>query len=69
MKLSPQDIALEWAYNELLLEISMAHQHQVYAFDCISWRPHHVLPTIPLPVSEYEPITTLTQSQAKEKMV
>ncbi len=75
MKLSPLEIALERAYNDILLDINLARQRQAYSFNFIRCRPHHVLPreqpfpTIPVPVPEFDPMNPISPAQAKEKII
>lgn len=72
MKLSSVDIALEWAYNEVLLDI-LSNQTHSYAFNVIHCLPWHVIPrpqcwaTPPVPVSENEPPSPMTSLQAKQR--
>jgi hypothetical protein len=75
MKLSPLEIALERAYNDILLDINLARQRQAYSFNFIRRRPHHILPreqpfpTIPVPMPEFDPINPISSAQAKEKII
>jgi hypothetical protein len=76
MKLSDHQINIDRAYQSLLSHRAIATTRPAaLAFNFIHRRPAHVLPRErahvlpPLPVTEWEPTTTMLLSQAKEKMV
>jgi hypothetical protein len=75
MKLSPYILAIEKAYNDILLDIQIHRERPQQAFNYIRRRPLHIIPrpqSLPTPprfVTEYEPMTHRQAFENKEKLV
>ncbi len=75
MKLSPYIESIEWAYQNLVLEVNLAFSHHEYSFTYQPRRPAHVLPRElshqrpPQFAPNYNPSASEPLFASKEKLV